>query len=607
MRVAELGVRGALVRRARRSSQVVQAVFDASVWALAVPAAVIARFNLDPRSIPSVRWLRFTAIAIAVQLVFGLLNGLYRRRWGYATFEEATAAIRATVLTAVTLAIVNRYLLVPRYVPAIVPITGGFMAVVGVGGLRYAYRVLGDVQNRTRASERRRAVIFGAGEGGTQLITAMQRDQTSPYRPVALLDDDLSKRRYSIKGVRVLGTRDVLAEVVAQTGAEVLVIAVPSGGRDLIADLTERARAAGVACKVLPSLAEIVHGAAAIDIRDVTEADLLGRHQVVTDLASAASYLRGKRVLVTGAGGSIGAELCRQVLPFEPAALLLLDRDESALHAVQLSLRGRALLDDPHVLLGDIRDEATMRALFTQHRPDVVFHAAALKHLPLLERYPGEAVQSNVWGTLTVLEAAAAAGVERFVNISTDKAANPISVLGYSKRVAERLTAHFAASVDTGSYLSVRFGNVLGSRGSVLKAFHAQIAAGGPVTVTHRDVTRYFMTVDEAVQLVLQAGAIGTTGEVLVLDMGQPVRIADVARRLVAEAGGDIEIEFTGLRPGEKLVEELLAADEVDDRPVHPLITHAPVPALDPEDAMKLAPWTAEPLRLVAELARLCR
>ena len=260
----------------------------------------------------------------------------------------------------------------------------------------------------------------------------------------------------------------------------------------------------------------------------------------------------------------------------------MLDRDESALHQVQLTIYGRALLDTPDTVLADIRDADRVVEVFNEYRPDVVFHAAALKHLPMLERHPNEAYKSNVIGTLNVLRAAEAVAVQIFVNISTDKAANPTSVLGYSKRIAERLTAHVAATAPTGTYLSVRFGNVLGSRGSVLRTFREQIDQGGPVTVTHSDVTRFFMTVQEAVELVIQAGAIGRSGEVLVLDMGEPVRIHDVARRLVAQSRRPIEIIATGLRPGEKMDEELFGDGEVDVRPYHPLISHVPAPPLDP-------------------------
>jgi FlaA1/EpsC-like NDP-sugar epimerase len=332
---------------------------------------------------------------------------------------------------------------------------------------------------------------------------------------------------------------------------------------------------------VLPGVGEVLgrRDISIRDVRDIDVQDLLGRGAVETDLASIAGYVTGRRVLVTGAGGSIGSELCRQLHTYGPAELIMLDRDESALHAVQLAIHGKALLDSTDVVLADIRDRSAIDRVFLDRKPDVVFHAAALKHLPMLEQYPSEAVKTNVLGTANVLEAATMVGVERFVNISTDKAADPTSVLGYSKRVAERLTAAVAGD-NPGCYLSVRFGNVLGSRGSVLTSFASQIANGGPVTVTHPEVTRYFMTVQEAVQLVIQAAAIGDDGEVLILDMGEPVRILDVAKQLIAQSGADADIVFTGLRDGEKLHEHLYGSGETGDRPEHPLVSHVSVPRL---------------------------
>ena len=325
-------------------------------------------------------------------------------------------------------------------------------------------------------------------------------------------------------------------------------------------------------------------------LRDVDVEDVIGRRPVDTDVTSIAAYITGRRVLVTGAGGSIGSELCRQLQKFGPAELIMLDRDESALHAVQLSIHGRALLESSELALVDIRDVESLQTVFLEHEPHVVFHAAALKHLTLLERYPREALKSNVFGTLNVLEAAAKVGVKHFVNISTDKAANPTSALGHSKRLAERLTSSFSECTVDGKYLSVRFGNVLGSRGSVLHAFTAQIDGGGPVTVTDPDVTRFFMTIPEACQLVIQAGAIGRAGEALILDMGEPVNIADMARRMIAMSGHPVEIVFTGLRPGEKMHEELLGDGELDVRPHHAMISHVRVPTLGPSD-VDTEPW----------------
>lgn len=316
------------------------------------------------------------------------------------------------------------------------------------------------------------------------------------------------------------------------------------------------------------------------DLRQLNLEDLLGRGRVELDAGAITESISGKRVLVTGAGGSIGAELCRQISRFGPAKLVLLDRDESALHATQMSMTGRALLDDGTLALCDIRDPEALRALFEREQPQIVFHAAALKHLTLLEQFPLEAWKTNVLGTLNVLEAAQQVGVETFVNISTDKAAHPTCVLGYSKRVAERLTARFADR-DDNTYVSVRFGNVLGSRGSVITAFTAQIERGGPVTVTHPDVERYFMLIPEACQLVLQAAAIGNDGEVMVLDMGEPMKIVDVAKTLIDLSGKrDIDIVYTGLRPGEKMSEVLFSPGEHIQRSAHPLVTHVTVPPL---------------------------
>jgi FlaA1/EpsC-like NDP-sugar epimerase len=432
------------------------------------------------------------------------------------------------------------------------------------------------------------------------------RDPSSTYVPVALIDDNPAKRNLRIMGVPVVGGRSRLVEAAKDAQADTLLIAMPSAGAELVTELSELGRVAGLAVKVLPPVHELFEGQVDVtDIRDVTTADLLGRHEIETDLDVIAGYLRGRRVLVTGAGGSIGSELCRQLYRFAPARLIMLDRDESALHGVQLSIEGRALLDSPDLVLVDIRDRRAMADALERFRPHVVFHAAALKHLVLLENHPAEAVKTNVWATIDLLELAVAAGVERFVNISTDKAADPCSVLGYSKRITERLTSYF--SVTTGrAYLSVRFGNVLGSRGSVLTTFNQQVDRGGPVTVTHPDVTRYFMTVEEAVQLVIQAGAIGRPGEALVLDMGSPVSIAEVARLVAARSERPVTIEFTGLRPGEKLHEVLLAADEVDVRPAHPLISHVGVPPLDPATARAIDPHN-DRLLLVQDLGYLCR
>ncbi|MCA1696065.1 MAG: polysaccharide biosynthesis protein, partial [Actinobacteria bacterium] len=541
--------------------------------------------------------------AVVLQILAGLGFGLYTGRSRYGSFDEVVSVLKASVSTSALLYGVN-ILASPRLAPASVPIVGGLAALVLMAGNRYCWRLALERRHRPSGDGCDRILVFGAGDGAAQVIPAMLRDRESSYLPVCMLDDDPAKRNLRIMGVRVMGDRSQLASAAAATGAGTLLIAIPSADADLVTELSEVACAAGLAVKVLPPVRELFGGTVDVsDIRELTVADLLGRREIDTDVSAIAGYLTGKRVLVTGAGGSIGSELCRQIHRFGPQRLFMLDRDESGLHGVQLSIDGRALLDSPDLVLCDLRDRSAVEDVFTRLRPEVVFHAAALKHLTLLEQFPAEAIKTNVWATLDLLEVTAKVGVKRFVNISTDKAANPCSVLGNSKRVTERMTSYFAATAP-GTYLSVRFGNVLGSRGSMLTTFQRQIDNGGPLTVTHPEVTRFFMTIEEAVQLVIQAGAIGRDGEALVLDMGKPVVIAEVARLMAAYADRPVSIEFTGLRPGEKLHEVLLAVDEVDVRPAHPLISHVPVPALEPFHARSIDPDN-DRLQVVQDLADL--
>ncbi len=525
------------------------------------------------------------AAAVAAQIIIGYAGVLYRVRWQVGSFEEMAALGRTVVLT--TIVVTWASVALDHAVPLSATIAAGAMTLVLTGATRSVWRLNWERQMRP-IGQTERVIIFGAGTGGRQVISALIADPTCPYAAVALLDDDPDKRNMRIRSLRVSGGAGDIAGVARRTRASVLIVAIPSADSELIRRLSRLAAEADLAMRTLPKVSGLFGPALSVkDIRPVTEEDLLGRHHIDTEMDAIAGYLTGRRVLVTGAGGSIGSELCRQIHRFAPSSLVMLDHDESGLHHAQLSIDGRAMLDERSLVVCDIRDVDALAAVFEENRPEVVFHAAALKHLPLLEMWPVEAVKTNVLATLNVLDLAVAAGVERFVNISTDKAANPCSVLGYTKRLAERLTAS-ATQHTEGIYLSVRFGNVLGSRGSVLTAFRAQVDAGGPITVTHPDVTRYFMTVEEAVQLVIQAGAVGNSGEVLVLDMGNPVRIAEVARRLAREAPTPVEIVYTGLRPGEKMHEDLFGEGEIDLRPTHRLISQVPVPPL--------------PLELIAEL-----
>lgn len=576
---------------------------DSAAWLVGLLAAVWTRFELDITASQITSAVAIGGFASAVHAVMGYGGHLYRGRYRFGSFEEARAVFVTVLWTGGLLLAVN--LTLPELpLPASGPVTAGVVAVVGMLGARCLWRLAHDRRVRPDTHRATPVLLFGAGSAGRDLVRGMLRDRNSRYLPVGLLDDDPALKYMRVCGVPVIGDRWEIPLAVERTGARSVVFSVANADRQLIRDIRHICLDTGLDFKVVPSLSEVLDGRAAVaDVRDVQISDLLGRRQIETDLESVAGYLTGKKVLVTGAGGSIGAELCRQIQRFAPSELMMLDRDESALHAVQLTLCGRALLDSSELILADLRDGETVREIFASRRPQVVFHAAALKHLPLLERHPAEAVKTNVRATLAVVEAACEA--ERFVNISTDKAANPSSVLGYSKRITERLTAH-AAALNDGIFLSVRFGNVLGSRGSVLTAFTAQAAAGGPLTVTHPDVTRYFMTVEEAVQLVIQAAAIGRGGEALILDMGHPVRISEVARHIAEQAPRPLEIVYTGLRPGEKLHEELFGAGERDVRRSHPLISHVAVPPLHPDDLKRLETCHGRN-EIVGELARLCR
>ena len=580
-------------------TSILQFILDTIALSLTAMAVSYGRFvyqgHYDPLKATkeSISWVLL--IVFLVQALVGYIVGIYRRKWRYGSFDEVAGLIVTTTLSIVILLFVRIFDRSTAPYPRSVIVLGSLAGLFLMAANRYLWRLIRQQLRRPNESTAAKILVYGAGEGGIQIVNTLLRNPSSLYLPVGFIDDNPETHRLSISGVPVIGGRASLEEAKNKTHASVLLIAIPSADSTLINDISKRAQSLGMDVKIVPPVQNLFERPLdPSDIRDLTDEDLLGRRKIHTDLQQISDYLVNRRVLVTGAGGSIGSELCRQLVRFNPAELIMLDRDESALHEVQLSIHGRALLDTPQTVLADLRDAATINEIFKTRQPEVVFHAAALKHLPLLERYPSEAYQTNVLGTATLLQAAQTNGVKVFVNISTDKAANPISILGYSKRIAERITASFGATATTGKYISVRFGNVLGSRGSVLMSFRDQIEKGGPVTVTHKGVTRYFMTISEAVQLVIQAGAIGSSGEVLVLDMGNPVSIYDVATQLVSNSRKTVAIEIVGLRAGEKVHEELFGDGEIDTRPHHPLISHVKVVPIsndilvsNPHDARK--------------------
>ncbi|MDR6904811.1 dTDP-glucose 4,6-dehydratase [Agromyces sp. 3263] len=576
-----------------------QYAIDAFAWVLAVVVAEALRYEYNVSAIAVGPMLVLAALAAALQLAVGWSFTLYQGRYTYGTFEEVRALGMAVLVVAVVLAVPVGLFGTALGVPRSTVVIALPIALLIMFGARYLKRLYVEHKYRPGA-DAERTIIYGAGYLGAELVRRMMTDPDSGFVPVGLLDDDPAFRNVRHGSVQVRGTLADLDVVARETGAKVVVVAIARADSALLRRVNDAGTRLGLQVKVLPRLDEILAGRTGLtDMRDVSIEDLIGRHAVDTEVATIAGYLAGRRVLVTGAGGSIGAELCRQIVGFGPAELIMLDRDETGLQAAQLATAGHGLLDTPDVVLADIRDADALRHVFLDRRPEVVFHAAALKHLPMLEQYPDEAWKTNVIGTLNVLEAARDCGVRTFVNISTDKAANPTSVLGHSKRVAEKLTAWMAIETDA-AFLSVRFGNVIGSRGSMLPTFAALIRSGGPVTVTHPDATRYFMTIPEACQLVVQAGGIGSPGEVLILDMGEPVRILDVAERMIEMSGRDVDIVFTGLREGEKLHEELVGASEQTTRPRHPKISHARVAPVPPS-ALDKAEWDLQMSRKVRD------
>ncbi|HEX9854722.1 MAG TPA: nucleoside-diphosphate sugar epimerase/dehydratase [Acidimicrobiia bacterium] len=563
---------------------------DVLLWVVVMPAAAFARLEFLPGGIDWPPIGLAVVGAVVIHVVAGYAVGIYGRRRKLGSFDEVAWVAFTTGVVVLTLIVAVWLIPGDFLVPRSTILAAGAYELVGALAFRYLVRLLVEQRRRSPHVRSQRVIVFGAGEAGEEVVRALREDPESDLLPMAYLDDDRTKHRMRLMGLRVEGGRDAIAAAAARHDAGVLLIAMPSATHAAALEIADIGRGAGLSVRILPRLGKFLTEPVAVkDIRHVTLSDFLSRAEIALDLDQIASYLTGKRVLVTGAGGSIGSELCATVRRFEPAELLMLDHAENSLHALQLSLEGRALLDSPDLLLADIRDRDTIEALFTDVRPDVVFHAAAHKHVTFLERHPFEAVKTNVTGTRNILEAARAAGVTRFVNISTDKAADPTSVLGLTKRVAERLTAHYGDG-GAGIYMSVRFGNVLGSAGSVIPTFREQIANGEPITVTHPDVTRYFMTIPEAVQLVVQAGAIGSAGDVMVLDMGEPVRIVELANLLAAEVSPGIppSIEYTGLRNGEKLHEILFSADDEKLDQPHELLWRYRVPPLDPSELSAL-------------------
>lgn len=562
--------------------------------ALILAAFIFAFFLRFDFSIPPAYWAMFWSglciVAVAKPLIF-VLMGFYRRLWRYASLRDAISIFKVITISSVSIWSLLTFFSFENMFPRTIIILDWLILLFLVASSRLTQRLLSEQNNSALEHEGRRTLIVGAGEAGRLILSEIGKQPEPEYKVIGFVDNDERKQGMFLSQARVIGKLENLQELVRRLRVEDLLIAIPTARGAQLRKIIETCRSTGARVRILPAISDIINCKVSVSqIRDVEIEDLLGREPVVLDKTGIREYLQGKVVLVSGAAGSIGSEICRQIAAYGPQKLILLDKAETPLFYVdrELSERNPGLCVVP--VLSDVTSSVKMDAVFSEYSPEVVFHAAAYKHVSMIETNPSEAVSNNIRGTMVLADTSHRSGVSSFVMISTDKAVNPSNVMGASKRVAEIYVQTLANSSST-KFSTVRFGNVLGSNGSVIPIFIDQIKKGGPVTVTDPGVFRYFMTIPEAAQLVLQAGCIGCGGEIFLLDMGEPVRILDLAEALIRLSGlkphEDIDIVFTGLRPGEKLFEELLTSGEGIKETVHKKIRVAAAAALDPDHVRK--------------------
>lgn len=542
---------------------------------IVLTAIYIGYYTLNPYfSIYTLPTLIVSSIALLVSHhVFAFIYRLYHKAWEYASVGEMLAVVRAVTFSIILTGIIQFVVNGNVYV-RVLGITW-MLHVILIGGSRFSWRMYRDYYIKTK-QEKKRALIIGAGAAGSMLVRQFMKNHDAEILPVGFIDDDPKKQKLQIYGVTVAGRTKDIPKLVEKLNVETIIIAIPSMSKSEIQRVYQECSKTNAKTQIMPMLEDIVSGKVSVNqFRDVQVEDLLGRDPVELDTKSISEKLTGKTILVTGAGGSIGSEICRQVSKFKPKKLVLLGHGENSIYGIDMYLRNKYQTEFEIVpVIADVQDRSRIFEVMETHNPDVVYHAAAHKHVPLMEYNPKEAVKNNVIGTRNVAEAADTFAVKTFVLVSTDKAVNPTNVMGSTKRIAEMVIQNLDKESQT-NFVAVRFGNVLGSRGSVIPLFKQQIQAGGPVTVTHPDMTRYFMTIPEASRLVMQAGVLARGGEIFVLDMGEPVKIVDLAKNLINLSGYTIEeigIKYAGIRPGEKMYEELLGENEVHNEAIFPKI-----------------------------------
>lgn len=543
------------------------------------------RFNF---SIPDIHLKMFFTtlpVIVIIRILCFYFFGLYSGVWRYASMNDLLRIFKATLLSSFLFFIYIGLLYHLIDFSRSVFIIDWFIIICLIGGSRFLYRLFRESYPIKMDREKKKVIILGAGRAGEMLLREMKQNTRMSYKPVGFLDDDRTKKGMRIHGVPVLGKVNDLANIVDMKQIEEAIIAMPSLTGKEMRNIIELCNIAGIGCKTVPAISDILNGTVHVNqIREIKIEDLLGREHVELNREQIKDYLTGKRVMVTGAAGSIGSELCRQIIKMEPELLILYERVENEIYRIDMEF-SQIFGEKPYeMVLGDILDTERLKWTMETYRPQVVFHAAAYKHVPIMESHPSLAIKNNVEGTYNVVKESVRSGVDKFVLISTDKAVRPANVMGATKRVAELICQGMNSENKT-RFIAVRFGNVLNSAGSVIPLFKDQILKGGPVTVTHPDMTRYFMSIPEAAQLVMQAGAMGKGGEIFVLDMGEPVKITDLAHDMIRlmglKIGDDIDITYTGLRPGEKLHEELVSSEEESIKTMHGKITMVKSPPVD--------------------------